>query len=245
MDTTGSNLKITSHLLSLTPTSALYSRATKEHPFLISAAKDSLSDRLLSLWLLQDRIYAAHAYPRFVGTLISYIPFRPPVLSASVALDHSQRILKILVFSLENVVREVGFFDDTAKEWRLDLSRWKERKGTRDYTAEMARISGTGKVEEGLLFLWAMEKVYLDVWSIINHSLVLINGPPSALRLLAKNWSSAEFKAFVDDLASLVDDIYGDLDHDAWIKAEDVWRRVLELEEGFWPDVEEEKDLAL
>ncbi|KAG5336921.1 hypothetical protein E4T56_gene11265 [Termitomyces sp. T112] len=155
-------------------------------------------------------------------------------------------MLRILVYSLENVLREIEFFDRTAKEWRLDLARWKERKGTRDYTAEMARISSTGKIEEGLLFLWAMEKVYLDTWTAISDNLASINRPHSALRLLAKNWSTDEFKAFVDDLASLVDDLYRDLDRNAWIMAEEIWRRVLELEEGFWPGYDEgEKDLAL
>ncbi|KAG6836329.1 hypothetical protein H0H93_009079 [Arthromyces matolae] len=214
--------------------------AAHEHPFLVSASKNTLSDNLLSLWLSQDRIYASQAYPRFVGALIARIPFKPLVLSASASPDHSQNILKILVFALENIVREVGFFDDTAKRWQLDLSRWNERKGTRDYTAEMARISATGKLEEGLLFLWAMEKVYLDVWTTIRANLNLISGPPSALRSLAENWSTAEFAAFVDDLASLVDDIYRDLDDEAWILAEGVWSRVLELEVEFWPSPHEE-----
>ncbi|KAG6897282.1 hypothetical protein C0992_002822 [Termitomyces sp. T32_za158] len=241
MDTAGSSVTITSHLLCLCP--ALYSRATKAHPFLIAAAKNNLSDSILSLWLSQDRIYASQAYPRFVGALISHIPFRPNVLSASGVPDYSQRILNILVYSLQNIVREVGFFDHTVKEWRLDVTKWKERKETRNYTAEMARISGTGNVVEGLLFLWAMEKVYLDVWSTVNDALILANGPPSALGSLAKNWSTAEFKTFVDDLTSLVDDIYRNLDRDAWIVAEDVWRRVLELEEDFWPYLEAEKHM--
>ncbi|KAG6810116.1 hypothetical protein H0H92_013233 [Tricholoma furcatifolium] len=220
-------------------------RATKSHPFLISASNNNLSDSLLSLWLSQDRIYAAQAYPRFVGSLISHIPFRPPILNASTSPDHSQRILKILVFALENIVREVGFFDEISEQWNFDLGRWSERKGTRDYTAEMARISGTGKVEEGLLFLWAMEKVYFDVWTAVNNSLTSIPGSSSALRSLAKNWSTVEFKAFVDDLAALVDDIYRDLGRDSWTLAEDIWRRVLELEEGFWPNENDETDLII
>ncbi|KAG6914227.1 hypothetical protein DXG01_001665 [Tephrocybe rancida] len=236
---------ITSHLLSLSSTSSLYARATKDHPFLVSAANDNLSTGLLSLWLSQDRIYAAQAYPRFAGALISHIPFRPPTLSASTAPDYSQRVLKILVFALQNVIREVGFFDDTSELWGLDLGQWRERKGTRDYTAEMARIFGSGKLEEGMLFLWAMEKVYFDVWTSVNDSLTEIQNPPSALRSLARNWSTAEFKVFVDDLADLVDDIYRDLGPDAWTLAEDVWRRVLELEEGFWPAAREEEDLAV
>jgi thiaminase len=51
----------------------------------------------------------------------------------------------------------------------------------------------------------------------------------------ATNWSTAEFKRFVDELAFLVDDVYRNLGGDAWRQAEDIWKRVVELEEGFWP----------
>ncbi|KAF5381386.1 hypothetical protein D9615_008328 [Tricholomella constricta] len=235
-----SNASITAYLLSL-PNRSSYAKATKDHAFLRSAANGTLTDTLLSLWLSQDRIYAAQAYPRFVGSLISHIPFRHPILVSSTSPDHSQRILKVLVFALENIVREIEFFDNTAKEWSLDLDRWKERKGTRDYTAEMAKVSVTGKIEEGLLFLWAMEKVYLEAWSIVNDSLSVLEGASPALKAFAVNWSTPEFKAFVDDLALLVDDIYRDLGRDAWTVAKDIWQRVTELEEGFWPNAEEEQ----
>ena len=150
---------ITEHLLTL-DTIPTYSLATKTHPFLFSAAEGTLSNNILALWLFQDRIYAAQAYPRFIGSLISRIPFNSHP-TTNLTGEHCQRILKILTFCLENIVREVKFFDNTAERWDLDVRGWKERKGTRDYTAEMARISTTGRIEEGLLFLWAMEKVSL------------------------------------------------------------------------------------
>ena len=145
---------ITAHLLSI-PTLPTYITATKSHPFLASAADGTLSNDRLSFWLYQDYIYAAHAYPRFIGSLISHIPFDHP----HPCTNHSQTILKILVSALENIILEVNFFKDTAKKWDLDLEKWEERKETRDYTAEMARVAATGRIEEGLLFLWAMEKV--------------------------------------------------------------------------------------
>jgi formylaminopyrimidine deformylase / aminopyrimidine aminohydrolase len=145
---------ITAHLLSI-PTQPTYLYATKTHPFLASAADGTLSKDRLSFWLYQDHIYAAYAYPRFIGSLISHIPFDQPHPCA----DHSQTILRILVGALENIMLEVDFFKSTAKKWGLNLETWKERKETRDYTAEMARVAATGCIEEGLLFLWAMEKV--------------------------------------------------------------------------------------
>lgn len=150
---------LTEHLLSL-QTKTPYSAATR-HPFLESAGNGTLEHDTLALWLAQDRIYAAHAYPRFIGSLIANISYdsRDTIECASEALN--QRVLKVLVFCLENIVREVDFFKETSKKWDLDLDIWKERKGTRDYTAEMSRVSGCGRLEDGLVFLWAMEKVRL------------------------------------------------------------------------------------
>jgi thiaminase len=149
---------LTKHLVSLHSIPRPYTAAT-EHPFLSAAGNGTLSDSLLALWLSQDRIYAAHAYPRFIGLLISKIPF-----SSSDALDSqeelkNQKILKILAFSLDNVVREAAFFRETSEKWGLDMECWKERKATRDYTAEMAKASSYSSLEDGLIFLWAMEKV--------------------------------------------------------------------------------------
>ncbi|RDB29883.1 Bifunctional TENA2 protein [Hypsizygus marmoreus] len=255
------SLSITQHLGSRT-CAPVYSSATRTHPFLISAANGTLTSSTLSFWLAQDRIYAAHAYPRFIGSLISRIPLGQNTLPSAV----SQRILDVLVYALQNVLREVAFFDEVAKKWGLDLDR-KERKGTRDYTAEMARVSGTGIIEEGLLFLWAMEKVswlrsthitkmgavligarcqvYLDAWSNV-HEKLLSNASAGrasdeALLSLADNWSSPEFRRFVDDLAQVVDEVYRVLGNDTWEAAEYIWDRVIELEEGFWPKEEEEE----
>jgi hypothetical protein len=66
-------MKLTEHLCQLT-TDTPYSAAV-EADFLIAAGKGELPDKLLADWLAQDRIYAAHAYPRFIGALITKFPF--------------------------------------------------------------------------------------------------------------------------------------------------------------------------
>ncbi len=174
-------MSLTDHLLSLR-TPVPYADALR-HPFLISAASGSLSHERLGFWLSQDRLYAAHAYPRFIGSLISAIPYDASHKIGSPEERLNQRILDALVFSLTNVVREVNFFEETAKEWGLRIEDWKERKGTRDYTAEMARVSRS--LEDGLVFLWAMEKVskYSPI-SVLSYELkpfryTWILGPPS------------------------------------------------------------------
>jgi thiaminase len=87
--------------------------ATETHPFLTSAAEGTLSESLLALWLYQDRIYAAQAYPRFIGSLIAHLPLDNPTSNSDEAL--LRRVLRTLTFCLENIVREVEFFDNTAK----------------------------------------------------------------------------------------------------------------------------------
>ncbi|KAK0203571.1 hypothetical protein DFS33DRAFT_1487871 [Desarmillaria ectypa] len=234
--------QLTDHLLTL-PTPVPYADVLR-HPFLTSAASGTLPHERLGFWLSQDRLYAAHAYPRFIGSLISAIPYDASHKIGSPEERLNQRILDVLVFSLTNVVREVSFFEETAKEWDLRIEGWKERKGTRDYTAEMARVSRS--LEEGLVFLWAMEKVYLDSWTAvytqISSSLDVTPSTPtrSALLSLSANWSNTEFSSFVDTLAGIVNDLGITPTSGSWKRTEEVWARVVELEAAFWPDNGEE-----
>lgn len=157
---TMSSRKLTDHLLS-TSTNPTYDEATR-HPFLTEAGSGSLPLPRLALWLSQDRIYAAHAYPRFIGALISRIPFHQADAITSPREQQNQKILQALVKCLNNVVREVDFFQDTSETFGISMEGWIERKGTRDYTAEMSRVASSG-LFEGLVFLWAMERV----WSLL------------------------------------------------------------------------------
>ena len=148
---------LTSHLLSLsTPTP--YTAAT-EHEFLATAGKGLLSADRLSLYLFQDRLYAAHGYPRFIGHILSAIPFSNTHHLQSPQEKFNRNILEVLTYSLQNVVRETGFFVETAEKYGLKFDGWKERKATRDYMAEMIRVAVSGGLEGGLIFLWAMERV--------------------------------------------------------------------------------------
>ncbi|KAE9404570.1 heme oxygenase-like protein [Gymnopus androsaceus JB14] len=219
---------LTKHLLSLaTP----YASATT-HSFLAAAGNGSLSHNLLSFWLYQDRIYAAQAYPKFIGSLISNIPFDPAHGLSSPEENLNKRILKILLFALENIVRESSFFQETAQKWGLKLEGWPERKGTRDYTAEMERMSKNWI--DGLVFLWAMEKSRLAPGKSSSDSRT-----NAAIATLSENWTCPEFVAFVDDLSGLVDSLGIEPESAEWKRAEKVWARVVELEANFWPMEEE------
>ncbi|KAG9313598.1 heme oxygenase-like protein [Chiua virens] len=220
---------LTDHLTALT-TPTPYNAAIA-HPFLKSAGNLSLPAIRLALYLSQDRIYAAQAYPRFIAQLITKIPLDDPK-----ADPLATRTLTLLVGCLTNIVREVAFFDTTARTYNLPLAHrdWRERKATRDYTAEMARVGALTSLEEGLVFLWAMEKVcsiatvrsfarqnrsqvYLDAWSTVYHSLpeqsITEAGSQAdltakAIRDLSYNWSNPDFVQFVQDIGVLVNDYF-------------------------------------
>ncbi|KIJ04659.1 hypothetical protein PAXINDRAFT_164809 [Paxillus involutus ATCC 200175] len=245
---------------------------TTSHPFLTSAASFALPAPRLAFWLSQDRIYASQAYPRFIAQLITKIPLDAPSSlppSPEGTQDLSTQTLRVLVDCLTNIVQEVSFFDNTARKYALEIGGtrkedqiWVERKGTRDYTAEMARVAALGTLEEGLVFLWAMEKVYLDAWSSVYNSIP--NKPISALELTAKaikdlsyNWSIANpgFAQFVQTIGDLVDayfapvmsgkGIAGRTSSDALAGAEAIWARVVELEAEFWPADGEETTMRI
>ncbi|TRM61721.1 hypothetical protein BD626DRAFT_500344 [Schizophyllum amplum] len=207
--------KLTTHLASLRED--LYSVATRTHPFLAAAGSGKLPASTLGYWLSQDKIYASQAYPKFIGHTIAGIPYEDATREAL-----NKRVLSILLFSLQNV----------------------ERKGTRDYTAEMARLA-SASLEENMVFLWAMEKAYLDVWTNVKSGLGAssISGQP--INDLSENWTCEEFVKFVDDLGDIVDDFDIQPDSASWKRAEEVWERTIELEASFWPEIGEEKMQAI
>lgn len=239
-------MDITQHLYNLKP--QLGKIAATQHEFLTAAGTLSLSSARLALWLCQDHIYAAHAYPRFIGLLISKIPFDGPAVEEEL----NRETLVLLTTCLEGIIREVAFFEGVAKEWNLGINGWKERKATRDYTAEMARVASVGSLEEGLVFLWAMEQIYLDAWKYVKSLL-----PPqsdseddtaNAIRQLTNNWTTPEFEVFVQKVEVLANRHFAKRhhghSHSAVRAMESIWARVVELEEMFWPEDGEDTHLS-
>ncbi|PCH35352.1 heme oxygenase-like protein [Wolfiporia cocos MD-104 SS10] len=237
---------LTSHLLSLS-TPRPYSAATT-HSFLTAAGSGTLPPALLSLYLAQDRIFVAHAGIAFLGRLLAAVPSSSLDAPDSEAEQRSQRIVALLSRALQNAVREVGFFDEFARNWDLELKGWRERKATRDYTAELLRasIQAQGRIEDGLVFLWAMERLYLDAWTYVGSLTASSTGEEStapAVAALVSNWTNPEFLRFVNDLTELVNSLGLEPGTSAWARAEATWMRVVELEEAFWPIGGEELSL--
>ena len=125
----------------LTANSQEYIKAT-QHEFLTLAGNGKLPLDRLALWLSQDRIYAAHAYAKFIGSLTARIPFRTEDHSTGDAEKKNQEILRVLSFCLTNIVQEVNFFKDTADAFGMDLDGWKEREGLRSLACFVRRVCG-------------------------------------------------------------------------------------------------------
>ncbi|KAI0370503.1 heme oxygenase-like protein [Pilatotrama ljubarskyi] len=233
---------LTKHLESLS-TPRPYSAAT-EHAFLTAAGTGTLPLQLLSLYLSQDRIYAAHAYPRFLGQLLARVPFSSLDAPNSPEERFHSEIAGVLSDALQNVRREVEMFAEVERAYGLDFAQWRERKATRDYSAEMARVGALGSFEEGLIFLWAMERVYLDAWGHVKMLLQSVTPGAGhavmAVQQLVENWTNPEFHKFVDTLGDIVDRLPIIPGSPAFLHAEGIWARVVELEEAFWPEAEEE-----
>jgi thiaminase len=87
----------------------------------------------------------------------------------------------------------------------------------------------------------------LDAWRHVAS--LLKNGgtkrAKSAATSFAENWTSPEFEQFVDDLTNLVDGLEIIPGSERWKRAEDIWVRVVELEETFWPEEGEEITMRL
>lgn len=110
-----------------------------------------------------------------------------------------------------------------------------------------------------LLIVWPLAtQVYLDAWNYVKSLLPNATaGAGSALpavKELVENWTNPEFVRFVDVLGDLVNrsvsmhDARSDVQSahriyrlsivpgtPAFLRAEEIWARVVELEEAFWP----------
>lgn len=111
---------------------------------------------------------------------------------------------------------------------------------------------------EGLVALWATEKVYYEAWSYAKpcsdssavSSSVAVDlatkgdADGGALRAeLIPNWTSKEFGEFVETITGVVNRLWevevGRVGKRVVERrAEEVWAQILWLEERFWPDIE-------
>ncbi|RYP66046.1 hypothetical protein DL769_006148 [Monosporascus sp. CRB-8-3] len=250
----------TKSLLSSPGVAELYERATRNQ-FLELAGRGRLPRETLSQWLTQDRLYG-QAYVRFIGGLISRVHL-PKATDRPIAETLEWRVLTLLHNALTGIMAEMQFFEKTAGDYGLDLAvvgsemegeavgfgPYKTTQGYIDLFDSFAAQPGAQPDKpllEGLLVLWATEVAYLDAWSYAKSQSPQ-NPDPSrdldggALRKhFINNWTSDQFRAFVKEIEECLEALAARADDTEEVllaSSLSVLKRVLVLEEEFWPIV--------
>ncbi|KAI9705023.1 MAG: hypothetical protein M1836_006805 [Candelina mexicana] len=245
---------LTEHLLTLSShqnSSTTFQSATQTR-FLRHAGLSKLPKPLLAQWLSQDRLYAL-AYVRFAARLLSKIRLEDEnrSLGQGDKKHLSWRISVCLIGALQNIQREIEFFEDVNRRYDLGLVKNVEMApSTKAYIALFDRIAGPdSEFLEGLVVLWATEKCYFEAWKYAasflstrqpaggNNGAGSKDADGGALRNdFIPNWTNEGFGHFVGELEALVDELAElDAGKKEMKRCEEVWEEVLRLEERFWP----------
>ncbi|GAA6061958.1 hypothetical protein JCM10212_002000 [Sporobolomyces blumeae] len=223
-----------------------------EAPFLRAAGRRELSSDKLSEWLTQDRVYALCGYPKFIASCIAALPLSSAALQRS-----SQSLLGLFSFALSNIDREVAFFDSLGPKYGLDLA-FAPPKGnigtlqgrlvkptTKAYVdlliATGAEAGKNGSLDEALVLLWGMEKIYLLAWTFAKSQTPsnadTSSSTAEALKELVHNWTQPEFVEFVERIEREVEKFQLQEGTEAWQRCEEMFKYNLLLEQQFWPDL--------
>ena len=140
---------LTQHLL-ITNQQAFQS-ATQQ-AFLSHAGCGTLSASALSQWMVQDGHYS-RGYIQFVGALIAKL--RLPNVPNS-QFHPIYRTLDLLISAMNNIRREMGFFENTAIKYGVSLTEEQPNSITRAYLDLFHGISSpSASLLEGMILLWA------------------------------------------------------------------------------------------
>ena len=226
----------------------LFELATRA-PFLVAAGTGKLSKALLSKWLSQDRLYA-QSYIGFIGSLIARVDL-PYAHISEKASSLRWRIVKMLSSSLENIHRELKFFEDVAKRYDLNLEfpspphvSFTADTATKQYI-DLFRAFWTDPTMtllDGLVILWATEYCYLTAW---RYAATHLNPgrrgdlDGGALRNeFIPNWTSQGFENFVDEIKDCTNLLSQREEAGNRIEVfKAVWAHVLGIERRFWPEM--------
>ncbi|OCL02943.1 heme oxygenase-like protein, partial [Glonium stellatum] len=142
---------LTAHLLAVC--GAAFTQATQQ-PFLSHAGCGTLAAAPLSQWLVQDGHYA-RGYIRFIGQLLAKI--RLPQTQNS-QFHPMYRTMDLLISALNNIRREMSFFDITATKYGLTLISDPPNPITRAYLdLFLSASSSSASLLEGMVVLWGTE----------------------------------------------------------------------------------------
>ncbi|KAH8723799.1 hypothetical protein GQ44DRAFT_760780 [Phaeosphaeriaceae sp. PMI808] len=233
---------LTAHLLATT--AGPFTSATQQ-PFLSHAGCGSLAARPLSQWLVQDGHYS-RGYIRFVGQLLSKI--RLPQTQNS-QFHPMYRTMDLLISALNNMRREMQFFEITATKYGLVLGNEGPTPITRALLDLMVSASSSSaSLLEGMVVMWGTEHCYRTAWQYAHSFSSTLSTPSADPHIIAlhqaliPNWTSPAFAKFVDATRSLVDELANITTtrdgKEEMLRCEDIFRQICWLDERFWPDVD-------
>jgi thiaminase len=156
--------------------------AATQQPFLSHAGCGTISSAALTQWLAQDA-HISREFVSFVGRLIGKM--RLP--DTAITMENTTfRTFDLLISTLNNVRREMSFFDTTASKYGLQIEPELPKPATKGYVDLLASASGSGaSLLEGLVLLWTTEHVSsgLYVLSESRPSLTFLKVLPSLVAL--------------------------------------------------------------
>ncbi|KAI4961665.1 hypothetical protein J4E86_000694 [Alternaria arbusti] len=233
---------LTSHLLSIC--SGPFAQAT-QRPFLSHAGCGSLGAGPLSQWLVQDGHYA-RGYIRFIGHLLAKI--RLPQTQNS-QFHPMYRTMDLLISALNNMRREMQFFEITATKYGLALGMEPPTPITRAMLDLLVSASSaSASLLEGMVVLWASEHCYRSAWQYAASFSNTLSSTSTDSHIVAlhqaliPNWTSPAFSKFVEATRALVDELANITTtrdgKEEMSRCEEIFRQMCWLEERFWPDVD-------
>jgi thiaminase/transcriptional activator TenA len=178
------------------------------HPFLVAAADGTLGHDAFGRWLVADHFFVV-GFRRF--------------LAHTVGLAPREAARDLLAGGLGALQLELDLFRGEAARRGLQLDA-EPSLVTLGYTSFLL-ASPAGGWATALTALFGAEKAYFDAWSTVRASA----DRSSPYWTFVDNWSSPAFGAWVDGVASLVDELPGP-DHRTF-------GRVVRFELAFWDDV--------
>jgi thiaminase len=211
---------------------------------------------------VQDGHYA-RGYIRFVGQLLAKI--RLPQMN-NAQFHPMFRTMDLLISALNNMRREMQFFEITATKYGLALSQDPPTPITRALLdLFVSASSSSASLLEGMVVLWGTEHVrclfhcihivkltppqcYRSAWTYASSFSTTLSTTSSESHIVAlhqaliPNWTSPAFSKFVDATRALVDELANN--HNApngkeeMQRCEEIFRQICWLEERFWPDVD-------
>ena len=135
-------------------------RAATEQPFLSQAGSGIVNGPKLDQWLAQDS-YISRGYITFVGALIGKI--RLPQVVSNTQFDPLYRATDLLISALNNVRREMSYFEISLTKFNLRVPDVPATPNTKAYLDLLvASSAGPSSLLEGMVVLWATHHVGLS-----------------------------------------------------------------------------------